>query len=64
MSFHLVHHLPRLVASVAKIFMCEKNEHFDLLFCSYFMSVFILIYNQDKLPVLIRRGLCDVMQMT
>ena len=46
MSFHLVPHMPRLVAKVAKRnYVRKKTEKFDLLFFTYFTFIFI---NHDK----------------
>ena len=38
MSFHLVHHLPRLVAMVPHLSTFEKSEQFDLLFILFFIN--------------------------
>ena len=61
MSFHLVPHLSRLVAMVAKFFMCERSVQFDLVFFTYLLYVFffriffinnmlivVLFYKQHK----------------
>ena len=55
MSFHLVPHLPRLVAMVAKFFMCERKVsnmiyYFFVILIILDISVIsvISINNQDK----------------
>ena len=51
MSFHLVLHMPRLVAMVAKIFMCERKVSMLI----YYFLLCIFIDNQGKQRKMVKK---------